>query len=57
MTVGGKSLPEVSDLSIVQARTFFSELKLEGNRAIIAARILKEIDAGWASWRTWAWDT
>ena len=44
VTVGGKSLPEVSDLSILECRQFFRELKLEGNRAMIAARILKEID-------------
>ena len=45
VTVGGKSLPEVSDMSIVAARDFFRNLRLEGNRAVIASRILKEIDA------------
>ncbi len=45
VTVGGKSLPEVSDLSILQARSFFSNLELDGNRKIIAAQILKEIDS------------
>ena len=45
VTVGGKSLPEVSDMSILQARRFFRELRLEGKRAIIAGQILKEIDA------------
>ncbi len=44
VTVGGKSLPEVSDLSILQAREFFTDLILEGNRKVIASRILKEID-------------
>ncbi len=45
VTVGGKSLPEVSGLSILECRQFFRNLKLEGNRAMIASRILKEIDA------------
>ena len=45
VTVGGKSLPEVSDMSIRQAREFFSKLELDGNSRIIAAQILKEIDA------------
>ena len=45
VTVGGKSLPEVSDMSIQQAREFFANLELSGNDRIIAAQILKEIDA------------
>ena len=45
VTVGGKSLPEISNMSIRQARTFFSELELDGNNRIIAAQILKEIDS------------
>ena len=45
VTVGGKSLPEVSDMSIRDARAFFRDLELEGNSRIIADRILKEIDA------------
>ena len=45
VTVGGKSLPEVSDMSIRQAREFFTSLELDGNSRIIAAQILKEIDA------------
>ena len=44
VTVGGKSLPEVSDMSILQARSFFSSLELEGNSRLIAGQILKEID-------------
>jgi len=44
VTVGGKSLPEVSGMSILQARQFFAELELEGNSRIIAGQILKEID-------------
>ena len=45
VTVGDKSLPEVSDLSIVQTREFFRNLILEGNRKVIAGQILKEIDS------------
>ena len=45
VTVGGKSLPEVSELSITECREFFRNLQLEGSRAVIASRILKEIDA------------
>ncbi len=45
VTVGGKSLPEVSNMSILEARTFFGSLKLEGNSRIIADQILREIDA------------
>ena len=45
VTVGGKSLPEVSALSITECRRFFRDLQLEGSRAVIASRILKEIDA------------
>ncbi|MBQ9211605.1 MAG: excinuclease ABC subunit UvrA [Clostridia bacterium] len=45
VTVGGKSLPQVSEMSILDCRRFFQELELEGSRAIIASRILKEIDA------------
>ena len=43
VTVGGKSLPEVSDMSILKAREFFASLELDGNSRIIAAQILKEI--------------
>ena len=45
VTVGGKSLPEVSGMSILQARTFFDALELEGSSRIVADQILKEIDA------------
>ena len=45
VTVGGKSLPEVSNMSIVQARQFFGGLQLEGSSAVIARQILKEIDS------------
>ena len=45
VTVGGKSLPEVSDMSITEARRFFNSMELEGKRRVIADQILKEIDA------------
>ena len=45
VTVGGKSLPEVSEMNIRECRDFFRNLELEGSRAVIASRILKEIDS------------
>ena len=45
VTVGGKSLPEISNMSVLDARRFFSALELEGSSAIVAKQILKEIDA------------
>ena len=45
VTVGGKGLPEISDMSILECRRFFQNLQLDGNRAIIARQILKEIDS------------
>ena len=45
VTVGGKSLPEISDMSILECRRFFQNLQLDGNRAIIARQILNEIDS------------
>ena len=44
VTVGGKSLPQVSDMSILEARAFFQGLELEGSQRVIAKQILKEID-------------
>ena len=44
VTVGGKSLPQVSSMSILEARQFFRELTLEGSQRVIAEQILKEID-------------
>ena len=41
--VADVSLPEVSDMSVGHARTFFRELKLEGWRGAIADKIVKEI--------------
>lgn len=40
-----KSLPEITAMSITNAHLFFSHLKLEGNRAEIAEKILKEVNA------------
>ena len=40
VTVGGRSLPDVSDLSITEARKFFAGLELEGNSRIVAKQIL-----------------
>ena len=37
------SLPEISNMSVGQARAFFETLKLEGWRATIAEKIVKEI--------------
>ena len=45
VTVGGKSLPEVTDMSIETCRQFFQDLRLEGNKAVIGEGILKEIDS------------
>ncbi len=41
--VAGRSLPEVTSLSVGAALAFFAELALEGWRGEIAARIVKEI--------------
>ena len=38
-----RSLPEISDLSVGHARDFFREMKLDGWRATIAEKIVKEI--------------
>jgi len=42
--VGELAIQEISAMSIAQAQSFLSGLKLEGQRAVIAERILKEID-------------
>ena len=44
MTVGGLGIHEVSALSISKAHIFFRNLNLDGKRAVIAQRILKEIN-------------
>ncbi len=43
--VGDLSISEVTALSVVKANTFIKNLKLDGKKAFIAQRILKEIDA------------
>ena len=45
VTVGGKNLAQVSALCIRDARTFFAGLTLTENEQMIAAQILKEINA------------
>ena len=45
VTVNGRNLAEVSDLSIREARQFFRSLELSEKDRMIAAQILKEIDA------------
>ena len=45
VTVNGKNLAEVSALPIHEARTFFQSLTLTEKESMIAAQILKEIDA------------
>ena len=42
--VGGLAIHEISAMSIGQAQSFQSGLKLQGQQAVIAERILKEID-------------
>jgi excinuclease ABC subunit A len=41
--IGGKTLPEVSHLSLIQCRDFFNLLSLAGHRAQVAEKIVKEI--------------
>jgi len=45
VTVGGKSIAEVSDLSITEAKKFFASLEFGTQNAMIAEPILKEISA------------
>ncbi len=45
VTVGGKSISQVSSLSIRQAINFFSSLSLTEKERVIASQILKEINA------------
>ncbi|NLD58650.1 MAG: excinuclease ABC subunit UvrA, partial [Clostridiales bacterium] len=45
VTVGGKSIAEVSDMSILDARTFFAGVELTDKQRAIAKQILKEIDS------------
>lgn len=43
-TIEGQSIMDVCDLPISEAATFFQELKFTGNRAIIANKVLKEVN-------------
>lgn len=45
VTVGGKNIAEVSDLSLTGCREFFKSLSLSAAQQMIATPILKEIDA------------
>lgn len=45
VTVAGKSIIDIVDMSIDDATTFFSELTLDGRDATIAVQIFKEIKA------------
>lgn len=45
ITVGGKNISEVTELSVAQIQQFFAELTLTDRELMIAERILKEIDA------------
>ena len=45
VTVGGKNLAALSDMPVRKVRQFFAELELSKTHTIIAAQILKEIDA------------
>lgn len=45
MTVGGKSIADASDLSVIDAQAFFASLTFGEKDGMIAAPILKEINA------------
>jgi len=45
VTVGGKSIHQLTTLSIEKAQKFFSRLKLDKEKTVIAAAVLKEIKA------------
>ena len=45
VTVDGKNIDEVCNLSVTNAKSFFDSIKLEKQQAIIAEEILKEINA------------
>ncbi|SHF36396.1 Excinuclease ABC subunit A [Caldanaerobius fijiensis DSM 17918] len=45
VTVGGKSIAELSDMSIIELKRFFETLELSEKHRIIANQILKEINA------------
>ncbi len=43
--IGGRTLPEVSGLSLINCRDFFNLLQLTGQKAQVAEKIVKEITA------------
>ena len=45
VTVGGKNINQLAELSIEKAQKFFKKLELEKEKALIAAQVLKEIKA------------
>ncbi len=45
VTVDGKNIDEVCNLSVTRAKEFFNSIKLEKQQAMIAEEILKEINA------------
>ena len=45
VTVDGKNIDEVCNLSVTNAKSFFNSLRLEKQQALIAEEILKEINA------------
>ena len=45
VTIGGKSINQLTALSIEKAQTFFKKLKLDKEQSLIAAAVLKEIKA------------
>lgn len=45
VTVGGKSIAELSDMTVGEARKFISSIKLSKSQSIIAEQITKEINA------------
>jgi len=45
VTVGGKNINQLAELSIEKAQKFFNKLKLDEEKTLIAAQVLKEIKA------------
>ena len=45
VTVGGRNIHQLSSLTIEEAQSFFRKLKLDEEKSVIAAQILKEIKA------------
>ena len=45
VTVGGKNIHQLAEISIEQAQKFFNKLELDKEKTLIAAQVLKEIKA------------